>query len=123
MLNVIEVGAKIEIDDARLARHNCLSHSVYRLMRCPFRSVSIRPGLEVSFEDRLQDELECPLDHTIADRRNRQNADFRAPMGRYVLETSSSRICSRKLSTPLSSMASNVTPSIPGAPSFSCAIR
>src|SRR3954447_26419662 len=33
---------------------------------------------------------------------------FRARMGRYVFETSSSRICSRKLSTPLSSMASNV---------------
>ena len=48
---------------------------------------------------------------------------FRARMGRYVLVTSSSRICSRKLSTPLSSMASNVTPSIPGAPSFFFAIR
>src|SRR5215467_13122102 len=123
MLNVIEVGPQIDIDDSRLALHNRLSHSVHRLMCCPFRSVSIRPRLEISFEDRLQDELECPLNHTIADSRNRKNADFRAPMGRYVFETSSSRICSRKLATPLSSMASNVTPSIPGAPSFSFAIR
>src|SRR5215470_6925167 len=48
---------------------------------------------------------------------------FRASMGRYVLVISSSLICHRKPSTPLSSMASNVTPSIPGAPSFSFAIR
>ena len=48
---------------------------------------------------------------------------FRARMGRYVWVTSSSRICVRKLSAPLSSMASNVTPSIPGAPSLFLAIR
>src|SRR5215467_7565434 len=35
--------------------------------------------------------------------------------------TSSSLICSRKASTPCSSMASKVTPSTPGAPSFSLA--
>jgi hypothetical protein len=34
----------------------------------------------------------------------------------------SSLICCRKLSAPLSSMASNVTPSIPGAPLFFLAI-
>jgi hypothetical protein len=39
------------------------------------------------------------------------------------LETNSSRICLRKPSAPLSSMASNVTPSIPGAPSLFLAIR
>src|SRR5712691_3102362 len=48
---------------------------------------------------------------------------FRARMGRYVWVTSSSLICVRKLSAPLSSMASNVTPSIPGAPSLLLAIR
>src|SRR3984893_12780544 len=47
---------------------------------------------------------------------------FRACMGRYVLVTSSSRTCTRKLSAPLSSMTSNVTPSIPGAPSLLLAI-
>ena len=47
---------------------------------------------------------------------------FRALMGRYVLVTSSSRICPRKLSAPLSSMAWNVTPSIPGAPPLLLAI-
>src|SRR5471030_905834 len=44
-------------------------------------------------------------------------------MGRYVCVTSSSRICFRKLSSPLSWMASNVTPSIPGAPLLRAAIR
>src|SRR6516165_6503629 len=80
MLNVIEVGAEVNIDNSGLALHNCLSHSVYRLMCCPFRSVSIRPRLKVSFEDRLQDELKRPLYHTITNSRNRQNADFLAPV-------------------------------------------
>src|SRR5713226_6749514 len=80
MLNVVEVGSQVNINDSRLALHNCLCHSVDRLMGCPFRSVSIRPRLEISFEDRLQDELEGPLNHAIADSRNRQNADFLAPV-------------------------------------------
>ena len=29
----------------------------YGFVRCPFRSISIRPWLEIRFEDRLQDEL------------------------------------------------------------------
>src|SRR5664279_837848 len=48
---------------------------------------------------------------------------FLAPTGRHVWATNSSRICLRKLSSPLSSMALNVTPSMPGAPSFCFAIR
>ena len=70
---------------AGFALINRLGHSVYRFMRCPFRSVSIRPRLEISFEDRFQDELECSLDHTIADRGNRKDADFGAPVLRYLL--------------------------------------
>src|ERR1035438_5898870 len=80
MLNVIEVGPQINVNDSRLALHNRLCHPVHRLMRCPFRSVSIRPRLKISFEDRLQNELERPLDHTVADGRDRQNADFLAPV-------------------------------------------
>jgi hypothetical protein len=57
VVEVIEVGAQVDVDDSRLALHNRLGHSVYRLMRCPLRSVSIRSRLEVSLEDRLQDEL------------------------------------------------------------------
>src|SRR3954462_12064671 len=126
MLHVIKVGAEVDVNDASLLLDNRFSYPVHRFMRCPFRTISVRPRLEIGFEDRLQNELECPLDHSITDCRNRKNADFLAPslgisffrarMGRYVFETSSSRICSRKLSTPLSSMASNVTPPIPGAP-------
>src|SRR5664279_4054527 len=85
MLNVIEVGPQINVNDSRLALHNRLSHSVHRLMRCPFRSVSIRPRLEISFEDRLQNELKCPLNHTIADSRSRLDADFLAPVLRNLL--------------------------------------
>src|SRR5713226_6710780 len=79
MLNVIEVRPQVNVNDSRLALHNGLCHSVYRLMRCPFRPVAIRPRLEISFEDRLQDKLECPLNHAITDSRNRQNTDFLAP--------------------------------------------
>src|SRR5450432_2640031 len=53
-------------------------------MRCPFPPVSIRPRLKISFEDRLQDQLECPLNHTITDRRKRKHADF-TPVFRYLL--------------------------------------
>src|ERR1700682_6534756 len=76
MLNVVEVGPQVNVNDSRLVLHDCLCHSVYRLMRCPFRSISIRTRLEISFKDRLQDQLEGPLDHTITDSRNRQDADF-----------------------------------------------
>ena len=47
---------------------------------------------------------------------------FRTRRGRYVRCTSSSRSGS-SLSTPSASIASNVTPSMPGAPSFSLANR
>ncbi len=49
-----------------------------------FRSVSVRSCLEVRFEDRFQYELECPLDHTITDGRNRENSYF-SPVFRYFL--------------------------------------
>src|SRR5438105_10345767 len=70
MLNVIEVGAQVDVNDSCLALHNCLCHPVHRLMCCPFRPVAIRPRLEISLEDRFQNELECPLDHTITDCRD-----------------------------------------------------
>src|SRR5438045_2647577 len=84
MLNVIEVGPQVNVDDSRLALHDCMGYPFHRLMRCPFWPVSKRTRLEISFEDRLQNELECPLDHTITDSRNRQDADF-SPILRYLL--------------------------------------
>src|SRR5450432_2085755 len=80
MLYIIEVRPQVNVNDARLALHNRLSHPVHRLMRCPFRSVSIRPRLKISFEDRLQNELQRPLNHTVADSRDRQDPDFLAPV-------------------------------------------
>src|SRR6516165_4110214 len=62
-----------------------LSTLEYRFLSCPFRSVSIRPRLKISLEDRLQDELECPLDHPVANGRNGKNADFGAPVLRNFL--------------------------------------
>src|SRR3954470_10920257 len=98
MLNVIEVGPQVNVDDPRLALHNGLCHSVYRLVRCPFRPVSMRPRLEISFEDRLQNELESPPCTTrsriagIGRIRTSLPASFgisfRARIGRYVFETS-----------------------------------
>src|SRR6201987_347440 len=84
MLNVIEVGFEIQVNDARLLFDNRLGHSSYGCMRSPIRAISIRPGLEVSFEDRLQDKLQRALDHAITDSRYRKNADF-APILRYFL--------------------------------------
>ena len=83
-----------------------LGDPVHRFMGCPLRAIAKRPRLEVGLEDGLQDELQRPLDHAVADRRDRQDADFVPPSfgisffrfrsGRYVRWTSSSRICSRK---------------------------
>ncbi len=57
MLHVIEIGAEIQINDARLLLDNPLGYPGYSFVRCPLGSVSIRPWLEIRFEDRLQDEL------------------------------------------------------------------
>src|SRR6266576_923808 len=70
-------------------------YPVHRLMRSPFRPVPIRPRLEISFEDRLQDKLHCPLNHAIADSRDRQDADF-SPVLRNLLSPCSHgpiRVC------------------------------
>src|SRR5437879_10356667 len=53
-------------------------------MSCSFRSVSIRSRLEVSFENRLQNELECPLDHAITDGRDREDPDLGSAVLRYL---------------------------------------
>src|SRR3954468_23439110 len=84
MLNVIEIGFEIQINDARLLFDNRLGHSGYGRMCCPIRSISIRPALKISFEDRLQDKLQRSLDHAITDSGYRKNADF-APILRYFL--------------------------------------
>src|SRR5215467_1462422 len=85
MLNVVEVGAEINIDDSSLLLDDGLGYPVHRLMRCPFRPISIRPRLEISFEDWLQDKLHCPLNHTITDGRNRKDTNFLAPILRNLL--------------------------------------
>src|SRR5215510_15132110 len=79
---------------------------------------------------RFEDELERPLHHSVPDRRDRQDADF-AAVFRYLLPPGWEWLVgapgqfvarSSRASTPCASMASNVTPSIPGAPSFCLAI-
>ena len=58
MLHVVKVGAQIQIDDFGFLLDDRLRDSMDRFMGCSFRSVSIRSRLEVSFEDRFQNELE-----------------------------------------------------------------
>src|ERR1035437_1612139 len=85
MLNAIKVGPQVKIDDAGLLSHDRLCHAVYRCMCCPFWTVAIRSRLEISLKDRLQDELQRSLNHTVANSRNRKHADFIAPVLRYLL--------------------------------------
>jgi hypothetical protein len=85
VLHVVKVGAQVKIDDFGFLFDDRLSDSVYRFMSCSFRSVSIRSRLEVGFENRLQNELECSLDHAITDGRDRQDANLRSPILRYLL--------------------------------------
>ena len=85
MLNIVKVGSQIKINDACLPCHDRLVHSEHRLLSCPLRSVSVRPRLKISFEDWLQDELECPLDHTVTNGGNGKNADLGTPVFRNFL--------------------------------------
>src|SRR5215469_6762623 len=85
MLNIVEVGSEVKIDDSSLLFHDRSVHSEYRFMSCPPWPVSVRPRLEISFEDRLQDELEGSLNHPVTNSRNRENADFGAPVLRDFL--------------------------------------
>jgi hypothetical protein len=87
--------------------------------------------LEVGLEDRLQEARERPLDHAVADRRDREDSDLAAallrdlfppaPQGpiragdQFVPELLEERF------DAAGSMAANVTPSIPGAPLFAFA--
>src|SRR5450432_1739466 len=50
-----------------------------------FRPVSIRPRFEISFKDRLQNELERTLDHTITNLRYRKNAYLTSTVLRNLL--------------------------------------
>ena len=76
MTHVVEVGSKIQIDDTGLAVNNPLTNSQYRIVRRFLRAVTKRSRLKVRFEDRLQDELQRTLDHSIAERRNREHPEF-----------------------------------------------
>src|SRR5262249_7229558 len=79
-----KVGAQVDVDSAGLVFDDGLGNPVDRLMGSPPGPVSIRPRLEIRLEDRLQDEFQRSLDHTITDRRNRENADL-APVLRNFL--------------------------------------
>jgi hypothetical protein len=81
----IKVGAKIQIDDARLSLTDRCLHPEHRFLRRPLRTIAVRTRLKIGFEDRLQDELQRPLDHAVADRRNRKHADLLAPVLRDLL--------------------------------------
>ena len=85
--NVVKVAPQIEIYDACLMLNDRLGHATDRFMSCLLGTVSKRSRLEVGLKDRLQDKLERPLHHSIADSGNRQDADFSPVLG-YLLPPS-----------------------------------
>src|SRR5215469_8704283 len=84
MLNRVKVSSQIQIDDFGLRLHDPLGHAVDRFMSGSLRSISVRSRLEVSFENRLQDELEGPLDYAISYRRNGENSYFGSSIFWYL---------------------------------------
>jgi site-specific DNA recombinase len=74
----VEVGAKVEINDVRVALQYRLGSPFDRLMRCLLRPVAKRPRLKVSLEDRFQDQLEGSLDHPVTNGGNRKIANSSA---------------------------------------------
>src|SRR5208283_2385148 len=73
-----------DVDDARLVLNDRSRHTVHRFMGCPLGTVPKRPRLEVRLEDWLQYQLERALHHSVADSRNRKDADL-APILRNFL--------------------------------------
>src|SRR5208283_5046645 len=73
-----------DVDDARLVLNDRSRHTVHRFMGCPLGTVPKRPRLEVRLEDWLQYQLERALHHSVADSRNRKDADL-APIPRNFL--------------------------------------
>ncbi len=71
----VEVALEIEIDDTGQTHQNCFTHPRHCLMRSALWTIPIRPILEIRFEDRLQDQFQGTLNHTIPDRRNAEDAD------------------------------------------------
>src|SRR5215469_11839034 len=82
--DIVKIGSQVKIENARLPLDYSLSDSLDRVMRCPLGPISKRPRLEIRLEDRFEYELQRPLHHSVADSRNRENADF-APVLRYFL--------------------------------------
>ena len=79
--DIVKVGTQVEVEDARLPLDSCLSHSLDRVLCCPLGPISKR--LEIRLEDRFEYELERALHPSVADRRNRKDADF-APVLWYL---------------------------------------
>src|SRR5262249_51993344 len=78
MSHRVEIRSQVEVDDVGLALNDRLRDALDRRVRGPLRPVAVGPRLEVSFEDRFQDEFERTLDHPIADGRNRKLAHLAA---------------------------------------------
>ena len=83
MPDIVKVRLQIHVNDAGLVLHNRLRHAQDRVMGRALWAIAVRPRLEVRFKDGFQDELEGSLDHTVTDRRNREDADTlsRPPSG------------------------------------------
>src|SRR5262245_55020916 len=85
MSNIVEVGAKVQVDGMSLPLFDSLGDSLDRCLCCSLRSVSVRPRLEICLEDGFQNELDRSLDHTLPNGRNREDSYFRPPvLGNFV---------------------------------------
>src|SRR5215813_14482238 len=74
MPDIVEVRLQIHVYDTGLVLHNRLRHAQDGVMGRAFWAIAVRTRLEVRFKDRLQDELEGSLNHTITDGRDREEA-------------------------------------------------
>jgi site-specific DNA recombinase len=81
----VEVASQIEIDDVGLALQYCCRDTLDCRVCGLLRSIAERAWLEIGFKDRLQDQLQCALDHPVPDRWNRQLANLAAVLGYFHL--------------------------------------
>ena len=70
----IQIGFQVQVDDEGFPLDDCVRDATDRCVRGLLRPVAVGPRLEISFEDRFQDEFDRTLYHPIADGRNRKLA-------------------------------------------------
>ena len=83
MADPVEIRSQVHVYYRGLVLNHRFRHPLNGLMGRALRPVPIRPRLEISLEDRLQNQLERPLDHTVSYAGYPQSTGFALSLGNF----------------------------------------